>query len=69
MVGARFVGQRVARKEDSRFLTGHGQYVDDIALPGMIHAAFVRSDAARGRIVSIETSEAVARPGVHAGQS
>jgi carbon-monoxide dehydrogenase large subunit len=66
MVGARFVGQRVARKEDSRFLTGHGQYVDDIALPGMIHAAFVRSDAARGRIVSIETSEAAARPGVHA---
>jgi len=64
--GARFVGQRVARKEDARFLTGHGQYVDDIALPGVLHAAFVRSDLARGRIVSIDTTEAAAMPGVHA---
>ena len=64
--GARFVGQRVARKEDVRFLTGHGQFVDDIVLPGMLHAAFVRSDLARGRIVSIDMKEAAAIPGVRA---
>ena len=45
---ARFVGQRVARHEDARFLTGRGQYVDDIPLPGALHAAFARSDVARG---------------------
>ncbi len=62
--GARFVGQRVVRKEDARFLTGHGQYVDDVVVPGALHAAFVRSDVARGRILSIDTEEAAAIPGV-----
>jgi carbon-monoxide dehydrogenase large subunit len=66
VAGARFVGQRVTRKEDARFLTGHGQYVDDISLPRVLHAAFVRSDAARGRIVLVDTSEAMAIPGVQA---
>jgi carbon-monoxide dehydrogenase large subunit len=64
--GARFVGQRVARKEDARFLTGHGRYVDDIDQPGTLHAAFVRSDVARGRIESIDVTAAEAIPGVHA---
>jgi carbon-monoxide dehydrogenase large subunit len=64
--GARFVGQRVARREDARFLTGHGQYVDDIKVVGVLHAAFVRSNVARGRIVSIDTSEAAGIPGVYA---
>lgn len=64
--GARFVGQRVARKEDLRFLTGHGTFVDDVVVPGTLHAAFVRSDAARGRIVSIDASEATTIPGVRA---
>jgi carbon-monoxide dehydrogenase large subunit len=63
-VAARFVGQRVARREDARFLTGRGVYVDDIPLPGMLHAAFVRSDIARGRIVSVDTADAAAVPGV-----
>ncbi len=45
---ARFVGQRVRRHEDARLLTGRGAYVDDIVLPGTLHAAFVRSDFARG---------------------
>ncbi len=63
---ARFVGQRVARKEDLRFITGHGQYIDDIRLPDMLHAAFVRSDVARGKIVSVDVTEAAAMPGVHA---
>jgi carbon-monoxide dehydrogenase large subunit len=63
-VGARFVGQRVARREDARFLTGRGQYVDDVTLPGALHAAFVRSDVARGRIVAIDTEAAKAMSGV-----
>ena len=62
--GARFVGQRVARHEDARFLTGRGQFVDDVVVPGTLHVAFVRSDVAKGRIVSVDTSAAVAMPGV-----
>ena len=62
--GHRFVGQRVARSEDARFLTGHGRYVDDITLPGMLHAAFARSDVARGRITAIDVSAARELPGV-----
>ncbi len=65
-VGARFVGQSVARKEDLRLLTGHGTYVDDVSLPGMLHAAFVRSPFARARISGIDTSEARKLAGIHA---
>ena len=54
-MAGRFVGQRVARKEDPRLLTGHGEYVDDIQLPHMLHAAFVRSPFARARIARIDT--------------
>ncbi|WP_287003505.1 xanthine dehydrogenase family protein molybdopterin-binding subunit [Sphingobium sp.] len=62
----RFIGQRVPRKEDGRLLTGRGSFVDDIILPGMLHAAFVRSPIARGTIRSIDTDVARAQPGVHA---
>jgi carbon-monoxide dehydrogenase large subunit len=62
--GARFVGQRVARHEDPRFLTGRGRYVDDIVVPGTLQIAFVRSDVAKGRIVSLDTSAAATMPGV-----
>lgn len=62
----RYIGERVLRKEDPRLLTGRGQFVDDIALPGMLHVAFARSGIARGRIVSIDTAEARDLPGVHA---
>jgi carbon-monoxide dehydrogenase large subunit len=62
--GHRFVGQRVTRSEDVRFVTGHGRYVDDIVVPGALHAAFARSDVARGRIVSIDASAARELPGV-----
>ncbi|HET6954423.1 MAG TPA: xanthine dehydrogenase family protein molybdopterin-binding subunit [Acidimicrobiales bacterium] len=62
--GARFVGQRVARHEDARFLTGRGRYIDDIVVPGTLHAAFVRSDVARGRITALDTSAAAGMPGV-----
>ena len=62
----RFVGQKVKRVEDPRLLTGRGRYVDDVAVPGMLHAAFVRSDLPRARIVRIDADEARALPGVHA---
>jgi aerobic carbon-monoxide dehydrogenase large subunit len=63
---ARYIGQRVPRKEDPRLLTGRGQFVDDISLPGMLHAAFARSQIARGKILSIDTAAARDVPGVHA---
>ncbi len=62
----RYIGQRVHRKEDPRLLTGHGQFVDDIALPGMLYAAFARSPIARGRIVAIDTGIARDVDGVQA---
>jgi aerobic carbon-monoxide dehydrogenase large subunit len=62
----RYVGQRVQRREDARLVTGHGRYVDDIVVPGALHAAFVRSDLAHGRIDSVDVTEALALPGVHA---
>lgn len=66
IMAARYVGQRVPRKEDPRLLTGRGQFVDDISLPGMLQVAFVRSPIARGRIVSINVEAAQELPGVHA---
>ena len=62
----RFVGQRVLRREDPRLLTGSGTYVDDVVVPGMLHAAFVRSDLPRARVTSIDTEAARALPGVRA---
>ena len=61
----RWIGQRVPRKEDPRLLTGRGQFVDDVTLPGTLHVAFARSPIARGRIVSIDTAAAREMPGVH----
>jgi carbon-monoxide dehydrogenase large subunit len=60
----RFVGQRVARVEDHRLLTGRGRYVDDLQLPRMLHVAFVRSPFAHARLVAIDTTAAAAAPGV-----
>jgi carbon-monoxide dehydrogenase large subunit len=60
----RLVGQSVKRVEDKRILTGRGHYVDDVVLPGMVHAAFVRSPLPHARIVSIDASRARALPGV-----
>jgi aerobic carbon-monoxide dehydrogenase large subunit len=60
----RYAGARVHRVEDARLLTGRGTYVDDISLPGMLHACFVRSPFARAAIRSIDTSAALAAPGV-----
>jgi carbon-monoxide dehydrogenase large subunit len=60
------VGQALRRKEDPRLITGRGRYVDDITLPGVLHVAFVRSPEAHAKIVSIDSSAAKDRPGVHA---
>ena len=54
------------RKEDARFIRGQGAYVDDIRRPGMLHGAILRSPLAHARIVSIDTSAALALPKVHA---
>ena len=50
----RFVGRSMPRREDHRLLTGRGQFVADLVLPGMLHAVFVRSQHAHGRIRSID---------------
>jgi len=60
------VGARVLRSEDPRLLRGRGAFVDDIRLPGMLHAAFVRAHHAHARVRRIGASAALAIPGVHA---
>ncbi len=60
----RFVGHRVARVEDPRLLTGRGSYVDDVTVPGMLHAHFVRSPFAHAHIGGIDVEEARGHPGV-----
>jgi carbon-monoxide dehydrogenase large subunit len=57
---------RMLRKEDPRFVRGRGQYVDDVDLPGMLHLAILRSPYAHARIVSVDTSAAIAHPKVKA---
>ena len=57
---------RLKRKEDARFIRGQGTYLDDIRLPGMVHGAMLRSPYAHAKIVSIDTSAALAHPGVAA---
>ena len=59
-----YKGQPFKRMEDSRLVTGGGSYVDDMKLPGMLHASFLRSPHAHARIVSIDMSRARSQPGV-----
>jgi carbon-monoxide dehydrogenase large subunit len=63
-VTKRYIGQRITRNEDPRLLTGQALFVDDVEIPGMLHAAFVRSDYAHARILSIDVSAARERSGV-----
>src|ERR1700742_1258115 len=63
-MGVEGIGASVVRKEDRRFITGKGKYVDDIKLMGMTFAHFVRSPHAHARVKSIDTSEAMKMPGV-----
>src|SRR5437773_5567297 len=61
-----FIGSAIERVEDFRLLRGRGQFVDDLARENLLHAVILRSSVAHGRIRSIETAAARARPGVHA---
>ncbi|TGQ17289.1 MULTISPECIES: xanthine dehydrogenase family protein molybdopterin-binding subunit [unclassified Mesorhizobium] len=63
-MGIEGVGARVARKEDKRFITGGGRYVDDMVVPGMKHAVFVRSPHAHAQIKKIDVKKAQGMPGV-----
>jgi aerobic carbon-monoxide dehydrogenase large subunit len=63
---ASWVGQSLRRKEDPRLITGRATYVDDLVLPGMLYVAIVRSPEAHAKIVSIDGSAALARPGIKA---
>ncbi|MFM7531634.1 MAG: xanthine dehydrogenase family protein molybdopterin-binding subunit [Rubrivivax sp.] len=60
------IGKPMQRREDARFLTGAGQYTDDVVLPGQTYGVFLRSPHAHARIRSIDLAAAQAAPGVHA---
>ncbi len=63
-MNAPLIGARIQRKEDYRFLTGSGQYTDDVSLPGQTYAVFVRSPHAHAKIKSIRKDKALKAPGV-----
>ena len=63
-MGVEGIGASVLRKEDKRFITGKGRYVDDIKLVGMTHAHFVRSPHAHAKVKSIDSSAAMKMPGI-----
>lgn len=58
------IGARLARREDQALLTGRARFIDDIDLPGQLHACFVRSPHAHARIAGIDPAAALAVPGV-----
>lgn len=58
------IGQPITRNEDPRLLTGQALFVDDVEMPGMLHAAFLRSDYAHARLKSLDISAALEREGV-----
>ena len=61
-----YIGTPMERREDLRFLRGRGEYLDDLAVDGLLYAVILRSSVAHGRIVSLDVSSARKRPGVHA---
>ena len=63
-MGVEGIGAKVLRKEDRRFITGRGRYVDDMTVPGMKYAAFVRSPHGHAKIAGIDSAEAASMPGV-----
>src|SRR3982750_3893440 len=63
-MGVEGIGASVVRKEDRRFVTGKGRYVDDIKIIGMTHAHFVRSPHAHAKVKSIDSAAAAKMPGV-----
>jgi aerobic carbon-monoxide dehydrogenase large subunit len=65
----RYIGSRMLRKEDDLLVTGHGHFLDDLVLPGMVWMAVVRSPMAHARISGVDTSPALQLPGVVAAYS
>ena len=63
-MSSRIFGSGIRRREDPRLITGSATYTHDIALPGMVHAAMLRSSHAHARITRIDTEKAKAAPGV-----
>ncbi len=63
-MSTRTFGEPIKRNEDRRLLTGQALFIDDVELPGMLHAAFLRSQVAHARILKIDVSKALQRPGV-----
>src|ERR1700741_1059749 len=63
---AALIGSRIPRIEDEPFLRGGGRYIDDMAVPGLLHASFVRSPHPHASIRGISKDAALALPGVHA---
>ena len=63
-MGMEGIGASVVRKEDSRFITGKGRYVDDIKVAGMTYAHFIRSPHAHAKVKSIDSAAAMKMPGV-----
>src|SRR3972149_2214087 len=63
-MATRVFGQPIKRNEDPRLLTGQALFVDDVELPGMLHAAFLRSAYAHARIKGVDVSQALERKGV-----
>ena len=68
-VADRYVGSPVLRKEDAELVTGHGKYIDDLVLPGMLYMHAVRSPHAHARIGKVDVSKALDVPGVVAAFS
>src|SRR5947207_143725 len=64
MTEDRYVGQAILRKEDAELITGIGRYTDDLTLPGQVSMVLVRSPFAHARVVSVDTAQARAMPGV-----
>lgn len=65
-MGAKLFGARVKRLEDPALLTGKGQFTDDIPMPDLLHAVFVRSPHPHAKFTRIDPSAALAMPGIHA---
>mgnify|MGYP000920183417 CR=1 FL=1 len=63
-MAGKYFGQPITRLEDKHLLTGRAKFIDDIEIPGMLHAAFLRSDYAHAIIKNIDVSEARKHPGV-----
>jgi len=63
-MGAKYFGAAVRRREDPRFLRGEGRFIDDVTLPGLLHAAFLRSPHAHATLTRVRTDAARTMPGV-----